>query len=183
MMKCSEEIDIEDRDNEFQKSKVNFTGTAEGFNISVTYKDEKEAYEAYCTYVHNNGFSVRKDHHSYEGLGKGTDSRSGFIFRNHISKFAYQISTRAQGNELAEQYMLVVMKDMAENIDLLVEERPSMNAKNTSDKGIETPSAEVHCPSMPECFTEDFINHRETREEGGPYTRMMMDYFTSELEF
>ncbi|KAL0927741.1 hypothetical protein M5K25_001947 [Dendrobium thyrsiflorum] len=57
----------------------------------------------------------------YVGLGKGTDCGSGFIFRNHISRFAYQISTRAQGNELAEQYMLGAMKDMAENIDLLVE--------------------------------------------------------------
>ncbi|KAL0916162.1 hypothetical protein M5K25_013652 [Dendrobium thyrsiflorum] len=64
-MKCSEEIDIEDRGNDFQKSEVNFTGTAEGFSISVAYKDEKEAYEAYCTYAHNNGFSVRKDHHSF----------------------------------------------------------------------------------------------------------------------
>ncbi|KAL0921233.1 hypothetical protein M5K25_008289 [Dendrobium thyrsiflorum] len=338
-MKCSEEIDIEDRGNDFQKSEVNFTGTAEGFNISVAYKDKKEAYEAYCIYAHNNGFSVRKDYHSfwpnsrkikskdfvyskagfkkqsdlnsqkkctrsetrtgcpclirfvvdedenwivkkfieshnhdlarskwstafnkeyfsmrilstqrsectnndedrkysqseivpvirsssilkqaarfysrkiysffeeefmqgvggmsidfvstdsskflvncienkdqsnpwvvhfdatdciiqctckyedigqldivkisekyimlrwsakarksiysgYGGLGKGTDSGSGFIFRNHISRFAYQISTRAQGNELAEQYMLGAMKDMVENIDLLVE--------------------------------------------------------------
>ncbi|KAL0907794.1 hypothetical protein M5K25_022233 [Dendrobium thyrsiflorum] len=34
MMKCSEEIDIEDRGNDFQKSEVNFTGTTEGFNIS-----------------------------------------------------------------------------------------------------------------------------------------------------
>ncbi|KAL0925418.1 hypothetical protein M5K25_003744 [Dendrobium thyrsiflorum] len=224
-MKCSEEIDIEDRGNDFQKSEVRFTGTAEGFNISVAYKDEKEDYEAYCSYAHNNGFSVRKDHHSfwpnsrkiktkdfgvggmsidfvsndsskflvnhtenkdqfnpwvvhfdasdctiqctckkfeimsllcchsmrvlrqldivkipekylmmrwsakarksfyfgYGCLGKGSDSGSGFIFRNHISRFAYQISTRAQGNELAEQYMLAAMKDMAENIDLLVE--------------------------------------------------------------
>ncbi|KAL0925416.1 hypothetical protein M5K25_003742 [Dendrobium thyrsiflorum] len=316
-MKCSEEIDIEDRGNDFQKSEVRFTGTAEGFNISgilvvcliiqstfllyksftalslsfhcaftavslrshsaftVAYKDEKEAYEAYCSYAHNNGFSVRKDHHSFwpnskkiktknfvcskagfkkqsdlnsqkkcrrsetrtgcpclirfsvdedgnwiirskwstafnkeyfsmgilstqrsestnnvcHGIskptsfitecfiglekiitnwrrneqdedhkcsqseivpvirsssilkqaarfysrklysffeeeflqGKGSDSGSGFIFRNHISRFAYQISTRAQGNELAEQYMLGAMKDMAENIDLLVE--------------------------------------------------------------
>ncbi|KAL0915530.1 hypothetical protein M5K25_015956 [Dendrobium thyrsiflorum] len=308
-MKCSEEIDIEDRGNDFQKSEVNFTGTAEGFNISmqinctfscgvarslrfycattalllryncaftVAYKDEKEAYEAYCSYAHNNRFSVRKDHHSflpnsrkiktkdfvcskagfkkqsdlnsqnkcrrsetrtgcpclirfsvdedgnwivkkfiesynhylarledrhllrsgrnidderasvlksiteagirtvdafsyladevgcvenlgflkmdaynfiqkekrskiefgdtnvliqlfkdrqvgYGCLGKGTDSGSGFIFRNHISRFAYQISIRAQGNELAEQYMLGAMKDMAENIYLLVE--------------------------------------------------------------
>ncbi|KAL0928592.1 hypothetical protein M5K25_000493 [Dendrobium thyrsiflorum] len=46
-MKCSEEMDIEDRGNEFQKSEVNFTGIAEGFNISVAYKDEKEAYEAF----------------------------------------------------------------------------------------------------------------------------------------
>ncbi|KAL0920105.1 hypothetical protein M5K25_009216 [Dendrobium thyrsiflorum] len=64
-MKCSEEMDIEDRGNEFQKSEVNFTGIAEGFNISVAYKDEKEAYEAFCAYAHNNGFSVRKDHHSF----------------------------------------------------------------------------------------------------------------------
>ncbi|KAL0926229.1 hypothetical protein M5K25_002441 [Dendrobium thyrsiflorum] len=58
-------MDIEDRGNEFQKSKVNFTGIAESFNISVAYKDEKEAYEAFCTYAHNNRFSVRKDHHSF----------------------------------------------------------------------------------------------------------------------
>ncbi|PKU79046.1 hypothetical protein MA16_Dca000390 [Dendrobium catenatum] len=45
---------------------------------------------------------------------------SGLIFRNHISKFAYQISTQAQGNELAEQYMLDAIKDIIENIDLLL---------------------------------------------------------------
>ncbi|KAL0906161.1 hypothetical protein M5K25_024631 [Dendrobium thyrsiflorum] len=318
-MKCSEEIDIEDRGNDFQKSEVNFTGTAEGFNISVAYKDEKEAYEAYCSYAHNNGFSVRcggmsidfvsndsskflvnhtenKDQsnpwvvhfdatdctiqctckkfetmgllccHSmrvlrqldivkipekylmlrwsakarksfYSGYGcleKGTDSGSGFIFRNHISRFAYQISTRAQWNELAEQYMLGAMKDTAENINLLVEgkmtnsnfiaksksraapvsafkdpqkrrpkgisnarlkgywekkkqkKRPVLNAKNISDKGKDIPPSDVYFPSMPECFAEEFINRRKTREEGGsytPYTRMMMDSFTSELEF
>ncbi|KAL0926733.1 hypothetical protein M5K25_002978 [Dendrobium thyrsiflorum] len=64
-MKCSEEINIEDRGNDIQKSEVRFTGTSEGFNTSVAYKDEKEAYEAYCSYAHNNGFSVRKDHHSF----------------------------------------------------------------------------------------------------------------------
>ncbi|KAL0920180.1 hypothetical protein M5K25_009298 [Dendrobium thyrsiflorum] len=178
---------------------------------------------------------ARKSFYSgYGCLGKGTDSGSGFIFRNHISRFAYQISTRAQGNELAEQYMLGAMKDMAENIDLLVEgkminsnfiaksksraapvsafkdpqkcrpkgisnarlkgywekkkqkKRPVMNAKNTTDKGKDISSPDVYFQSMPECFTEEFINRRKTREEGGPYTpytRMMMDSFTSELEF
>ncbi|KAL0906158.1 hypothetical protein M5K25_024627 [Dendrobium thyrsiflorum] len=289
-MKCSEEIDIEDRGNDFQKSEVNFTGTAEGFNISVAYKDEKEAYEAYCSYAHNNGFSVRcggmsidfvsndsskflvnhienKDQSNpwvvhfdatdctiqctckkFETMGllcchsmrvlRQLDivkiPEKYLMLRNHISRFAYQISTRAQWNELAEQYMLGAMKDMAENIDLLVEgkmtnsnfiaksksraapvsafkdpqkrrpkgisnarlkgywekkkqkKRPVLNAKNISDKGKDIPPPDVYFPSMPECFAEEFINRRKTREEGGsytPYTRMMMDSFTSELEF
>ncbi|KAL0910675.1 hypothetical protein M5K25_018752 [Dendrobium thyrsiflorum] len=29
------------------------------------YRSEKEAYEMYCEYAHNAGFSVRKEHHSY----------------------------------------------------------------------------------------------------------------------
>ncbi|PKU81370.1 hypothetical protein MA16_Dca017408 [Dendrobium catenatum] len=43
----------------------------------------------------------------------------GFIFRNHINKSTYQISTQAQGNELAKQYMLAAMKDMVKNIYLM----------------------------------------------------------------
>ncbi|XP_020677103.1 uncharacterized protein LOC110095776 [Dendrobium catenatum] len=35
---------------------------SEGLTV---YKDEKEAYECFCTYAHDNGFSVQKDHHSF----------------------------------------------------------------------------------------------------------------------
>ncbi|KAH0450073.1 hypothetical protein IEQ34_020765 [Dendrobium chrysotoxum] len=35
------------------------------FSLSDVYANEKEAYEAYCNYGHNLGFSVRKDHHSF----------------------------------------------------------------------------------------------------------------------
>ncbi|XP_020686613.1 protein FAR1-RELATED SEQUENCE 6-like [Dendrobium catenatum] len=37
----------------------------EKFSLSDVYVNEKEAYEAYCNYGKNLGFSVRKDHHSY----------------------------------------------------------------------------------------------------------------------
>ncbi|KAL0927740.1 hypothetical protein M5K25_001946 [Dendrobium thyrsiflorum] len=84
-MKCSEEMNIEDRGNEFQKSEVNFTGIAEGFNISVAYKDEKETYEAFCTYAHNNGFSVRKDHHSFWPNSRKIKSKD-FLMKTEIGQ-------------------------------------------------------------------------------------------------
>ncbi|KAL0904396.1 hypothetical protein M5K25_026499 [Dendrobium thyrsiflorum] len=66
----------------------------------------------------------RKDIYSGQTL-KGSaqnnsEASSGFIFGNYISRFAYQISTRVQMNEEAEQYMLAAMKDMSENIDLIL---------------------------------------------------------------
>ncbi|PKU83819.1 hypothetical protein MA16_Dca025666 [Dendrobium catenatum] len=45
----------------------------------------------------------------------------GKIFRNYFSRFTYQISTRGQENEKAEQYMLTAMTDMAENVDLILD--------------------------------------------------------------
>ncbi|XP_020675668.2 protein FAR1-RELATED SEQUENCE 5-like [Dendrobium catenatum] len=33
--------------------------------FQAVYKDEIEAYECFCTYAHDNGFSVRKNHHSF----------------------------------------------------------------------------------------------------------------------
>ncbi|KAI0498641.1 hypothetical protein KFK09_019531 [Dendrobium nobile] len=47
------------------ESEPNLAGNSSGFNISDVYKDETEAYECFCTYAHDNGFSVRKDHHSF----------------------------------------------------------------------------------------------------------------------
>ncbi|KAI0526746.1 hypothetical protein KFK09_002337 [Dendrobium nobile] len=37
----------------------------EKFSLSDVYVNEKEAYDAYCNYGQNIGFSVRKDHHIY----------------------------------------------------------------------------------------------------------------------
>ncbi|KAL0922196.1 hypothetical protein M5K25_006165 [Dendrobium thyrsiflorum] len=200
----------------------------------VNHTENKDQSNPWVVHFDASDCTIQCTCKKFETMGKGSDSGSGFIFRNHISRFAYQISTRAQGNELAEQYMLGAMKDMAENIDLLVDgkmtnsnlisksksraapvsafkdpqkrrpkgisnarlkgywekkkqkKRPVMNVTNTSDKGKDIPSPDVYFPSMPECFSDEFINRRKTREEGGsytPYTRMMMDSFTSEFEF
>ncbi|KAL0908951.1 hypothetical protein M5K25_023466 [Dendrobium thyrsiflorum] len=51
------------------------------------------------------------------------------IFRNHLSRFAYQISTRAQGNEDAEQYMLSAMVEMADNVDFILAGQPNKQSK------------------------------------------------------
>ncbi|KAH0469549.1 hypothetical protein IEQ34_001107 [Dendrobium chrysotoxum] len=55
-----------------------------------------------------------------ESLKNNSETSKGFIFRNHLSKFSYQISTRAQGNEENEQCMLTAIKDMSENINLIL---------------------------------------------------------------
>ncbi|KAI0493849.1 hypothetical protein KFK09_023974 [Dendrobium nobile] len=54
------------------ESEPNLAGNSSGFNISESflekraiYKDETEAYECFCTYAHDNGFSIRKDHHNF----------------------------------------------------------------------------------------------------------------------
>ncbi|KAI0518725.1 hypothetical protein KFK09_006161 [Dendrobium nobile] len=47
------------------ESEPNLAGNSSGFNISAVYKDETEAYEYFCTYAHDNGFSIRKDHHNF----------------------------------------------------------------------------------------------------------------------
>ncbi|KAI0526957.1 hypothetical protein KFK09_002553 [Dendrobium nobile] len=66
------------------KLEANLAGNSSGFNISISfnliaswknelesckqsavYKDEKEVYECFYTYARDNGFSVRKDHHSF----------------------------------------------------------------------------------------------------------------------
>ncbi|KAL0910702.1 hypothetical protein M5K25_018783 [Dendrobium thyrsiflorum] len=92
------------------------------------------------------------------GLGKGTDGSSGFIFRNHISRFAYQISTRAQGNEMAEQYMLVVMKDMDKNIDLLVEGKMKNNKFQAKSQGRAIPVSTYKDPQK--CRPKGISNAR-----------------------
>ncbi|KAL0917729.1 hypothetical protein M5K25_012815 [Dendrobium thyrsiflorum] len=69
----------------------------------------------------------RKDFYAgptVNGMGnkpsQSNERGSGMIFRNHLSRFAYQISTRAQGNEDAEQYMLDAMVEMADNVDFIL---------------------------------------------------------------
>ncbi|KAL0926448.1 hypothetical protein M5K25_002682 [Dendrobium thyrsiflorum] len=63
------------------------------------------------------------------------DGGSGMIFRNHLSRFAYQISTRAQGNEDAEQYMLAAMVEMADNVDFILAGKPSNQGDNQNTAG------------------------------------------------
>ncbi|KAL0907937.1 hypothetical protein M5K25_022394 [Dendrobium thyrsiflorum] len=58
---------------------------------------------------------------------------TSMIFRNHLSRFAYQISTRTQGNEDAEQYMLAAMVEMADNIDFILA-RKKKNQKFMGNK-------------------------------------------------
>ncbi|KAL0921434.1 hypothetical protein M5K25_008503 [Dendrobium thyrsiflorum] len=50
-MKCSEEIDIEDRGNDFQKSEVNFTGTAEEVNGFEDLSAENLFYFSVCSRI------------------------------------------------------------------------------------------------------------------------------------
>ncbi|KAL0912830.1 hypothetical protein M5K25_016239 [Dendrobium thyrsiflorum] len=83
---------------------------------------------------------------SHLGSSKGLDCGSGFIFRNHISRFAYQISIRAQGNELAERYMLAAMKDMAENIYLLLEKKIKNNKFVGKSQGFDIPISRFKDP-------------------------------------
>ncbi|KAL0910954.1 hypothetical protein M5K25_019051 [Dendrobium thyrsiflorum] len=66
---------------------------------------------------------------------QSNDGGSGMIFRNHLSRFAYQISTRAQANEDAEQYMLAAMVEMADNVDFILAGKPSNQADNQNTAG------------------------------------------------
>ncbi|KAL0927840.1 hypothetical protein M5K25_002055 [Dendrobium thyrsiflorum] len=51
---------------------------------------------------------------------QSTEGGTVMIFRNDLNRFAYQISTRAQGNEDAEQYMLTAIVEMADNVDFIL---------------------------------------------------------------
>ncbi|PKU68465.1 Protein FAR1-RELATED SEQUENCE 9 [Dendrobium catenatum] len=44
----------------------------------------------------------------------------GFIFRNQVSRFAYQMSTEAQGNEEAEEFILSSLQDMYKKLYLIL---------------------------------------------------------------
>ncbi|KAL0925546.1 hypothetical protein M5K25_003892 [Dendrobium thyrsiflorum] len=84
----------------------------------------------------------RKDYYAgptVTGMGNkpihSNDGGSGMIFRNHLSRFAYQISTRAQGNEDAEQYMLATMVEMADNVDFILAGKPSNQGDNQNTAG------------------------------------------------
>ncbi|KAL0914138.1 hypothetical protein M5K25_017646 [Dendrobium thyrsiflorum] len=84
----------------------------------------------------------RKDYYAgptVTGMGNkpihSNDGGSGMIFRNHLSRFAYQISKRAQGNEDAEQYMLAAMVEMADNVDFILAGKPSNQGDNQNTAG------------------------------------------------
>ncbi|KAI0491330.1 hypothetical protein KFK09_026551 [Dendrobium nobile] len=47
-------------------------------------------------------------------------SGRGFIFRNQVSRFAYQMSTEAQGNEEAEEFILSSLQDMYKKLYLIL---------------------------------------------------------------
>ncbi|XP_020683857.1 protein FAR1-RELATED SEQUENCE 5-like [Dendrobium catenatum] len=67
-MDCSAKREVEEGMEEGvheSESEPNLAGISSGFNISAVYKDETEAYECFCTYAHDNGFSVRKNHHNF----------------------------------------------------------------------------------------------------------------------
>ncbi|XP_020680534.2 protein FAR1-RELATED SEQUENCE 5-like [Dendrobium catenatum] len=69
---------------------------------------------------------ARKDLYSDRRLssmvatGIPSDGIGSMIFRNYFSSFAYQISTRGQGNTEAEQYMIDAISEIAENVDLIL---------------------------------------------------------------
>ncbi|PKU84691.1 Protein FAR1-RELATED SEQUENCE 5 [Dendrobium catenatum] len=69
------------------------------------------------------------------GTGKTSEAGSGLSFRNHIIRFSYLIAAQAQGNEDAEQYMLNAMKDMAENIDLILHGKKFNQKFVSNEKG------------------------------------------------
>ncbi|KAL0910674.1 hypothetical protein M5K25_018751 [Dendrobium thyrsiflorum] len=84
----------------------------------------------------------RKDFYAgptVNGMGnkpiQSNDGGSGIIFKNHLSRFAYQISTRAQGNEDAEQYMLAAMVEMADNVDFILAGKQNKQADNLNTAG------------------------------------------------
>ncbi|KAL0922816.1 hypothetical protein M5K25_006839 [Dendrobium thyrsiflorum] len=57
----------------------------------VVYKCEKEAYDAYCRYAHNTGFSMHKDHHSYWPNSRNIKSKVDFKKRFDLnSQTKYQ---------------------------------------------------------------------------------------------
>ncbi|PKU60072.1 Protein FAR1-RELATED SEQUENCE 5 [Dendrobium catenatum] len=71
-------------------------------------------------------WSARARQDIYYGLNLKENSQNsfeasrGFIFRNYISRFAYEMSTRAQLNEEGEEFLLASMRDTSKKLDLIV---------------------------------------------------------------
>ncbi|KAI0515936.1 hypothetical protein KFK09_008607 [Dendrobium nobile] len=74
------------------ESEPNLAGNSSGFNISAVYKDETEAYECFCTYAHDNGFSVRKDHHSFWPNSRKIKSKDFVCSKAGFKKSDYHTS-------------------------------------------------------------------------------------------
>ncbi|XP_020683026.1 protein FAR1-RELATED SEQUENCE 6-like [Dendrobium catenatum] len=75
------------------ESEPNLAGNSSGFDISAIYKDETEAYECFCTYAHDNGFSVRKDHHSFWPNSRKIKSKD-FVCSKAGFKKSYDLNSR-----------------------------------------------------------------------------------------
>lgn len=46
------------------------------------------------------------------------------IFKNFVSRQTYEINTRAQGNTKGEEYMRTTLKNLLNDIDLIVNGKP-----------------------------------------------------------
>ncbi|PKU82121.1 Protein FAR1-RELATED SEQUENCE 5 [Dendrobium catenatum] len=81
---------------------------------------------------------ARKDLYSNRPLssmvatGCPSDGIGSMIFKNYFTRFAYQISSRGEGNTEAEQYMIDAMYEIVENVDLILNASKDSNLDTNS---------------------------------------------------
>ncbi|KAI0527089.1 hypothetical protein KFK09_002687 [Dendrobium nobile] len=69
---------------------------------------------------------------SMVATGSPSDGIGSMISINYFTRFAYQISTRGEGNTEAEQYMIDAMSEIAENVDLILNASKDSNLDTNS---------------------------------------------------
>ncbi|PKU65287.1 hypothetical protein MA16_Dca026166 [Dendrobium catenatum] len=70
------------------------------------------------------------------------------------------------------------------NISFLTDKKPLVGDNPIDEPSSTHPSStQMNFSSMPECFSEEYITGIPSCQPGAEYTKLMMDFLSSELEF
>lgn len=63
---------------------------------------------------------IGNTYRDFKELQIKSGASTGVIFHNHVSRYYYQINTKAQYNKEVEEYMLETLKKLSEDVDLIL---------------------------------------------------------------